>query len=246
VTCNRGTPIAQAITGSWRLGLASFLVLPACLSGAVLVTFATGQQGTLAAAAGLLAVFALAARLVIGVSARLRARGADPNGSTGDPDTGSGFDSLAQVAVPAGATAVTLVPFIVMGDVPGMELLHTAAAVILGGLATTALACLVVVPVTSRLFGPALTVDSDETLPGIAMAGRAGIADGIAVPTARQHAEAMDGQTGSVHAADVEPALVRDRAGGHRDGPPHPGADPSGGPPADAPPQDAAGSRGDA
>ena len=69
--------IGQAIAGSWRLGFTSFLVLPACLSGAVLVTFATGQQQTLAAAAGLLAVFALAVRLVIGVAARLRAS-ADP------------------------------------------------------------------------------------------------------------------------------------------------------------------------
>jgi Cu/Ag efflux pump CusA len=238
--------IAQAITGSWRLGLASFLVLPACLSGAAGVTFATGQQGTLAAAAGLLAVFALAARLVIGVAARLRARGADPNGSTGGLDAGARFDPLAQVAMPAGVTAVTLVPFIVMGDVPGMELLHTAAAVILGGLATTALACLVVLPVTSRLFGPALTVDSDEALAGIATAGGADIAGGIAVPTARQASEAMDGQTGSVHAADVEPALVRDHAGVRQDGPPHPGADPGAGPPADVPPPDAARFREDA
>ena len=76
--------IGQAITGSWRLGLASFLVLPACLSGAVLVTFATGQQGALAAAAGLLAVFALAVRLVIGVAARLRASAA------GAPDAVAG------------------------------------------------------------------------------------------------------------------------------------------------------------
>jgi Cu/Ag efflux pump CusA len=155
--------IGQAITGSWRLGLTSFLVLPACLSGAVLVTFATGQQETLAAAAGLLAVFALAARLVIGVAARLRGRA--------DLDAGTGFESLAQIAVPALVTAVALVPFIVTGNVPGMELLHTAAAVILGGLVTITLVCLVVLPAASRLFGPAPAAESDETVAGIAMAG---------------------------------------------------------------------------
>ena len=212
--------IGQAITGSWRLGLTSFLVLPACLSGAVLVTFATGQQETLAAAAGLLAVFALAARLVIGTSARntgARLRG------RADLDAGAGFESLAQIAVPALVTAVTLVPFIVMGDVPGMELLHTAAAVILGGLVTTMLVCLVVLPAASRLFGPAPAAESDETLAGIAMAGGADMAAGVAVPSTRQPAEATDGHGESVQAADAEHATVRDVLGRRDNGPPHRG-----------------------
>ena len=189
--------IGQAITGSWRLGFTSFLVLPACLSGAMLVTFATGQQQTLAAAAGLLAVFALAARLVIGVAARLRA--------SADLDAGTGFGSLAQIAVPALVTAVALAPFVVMGDVPGMELLHTAAAVILGGLATTTLVCLVVLPSASSLFGPAPAVESDETPAGIAMADSADMAAVVAVPGTRQPPEAMDGHGQSVKVADAQP-----------------------------------------
>jgi Cu/Ag efflux pump CusA len=214
--------IGQAITGSWRLGFASFLLLPACLSGAVLVTFATGQQGTLAAAAGLLAVFALAVRLVIGVAARLRA------GATGALDAGTGYGSPAQVAVPVGVIAVTLVPFIVMGDVPGMELLHTAAAVILGGLATTALVCLVVLPVITRLFGPALTAAPTDTLAEIAMAGQPAV-DGVPVPSARQPAEPL-GPHGASVGAGVEQAAVRDPGGVPRDRPPPPGTDPPDGP----------------
>ena len=230
--------IGQAVTGSWRLGLISFVVLPACLSGAAGVTFAAGQQGTLAAAAGLLAVFALAARLVIGVGARLR---------TGTALDGAGisFDSMAQVAVPALVTAVALVPFIVMGDVPGMELLHTAAAVILGGLVTTAGVCLVVLPVASRLLGPAPETESDETLAGIAAASGADMADGIAVPTARQHDEALDGHRETVKVADSEPALVRDNGDGRHDGPPHLGAGPHADPPAAVQSSDAAGFRED-
>ncbi|HXT93588.1 MAG TPA: efflux RND transporter permease subunit [Trebonia sp.] len=213
--------IAQAVTGSWRLGFTSFLLLPACLSGAVLVTFATGQQGTLAAAAGLLAVFALAVRLVIGLAARLRA------GATGVPGAGTGFGSLAQVAVPVGVIAVTLVPFIVMGDVPGMELLHTAAAVILGGLATTALVCLFVLPVITSLFGPALTAAPADTLAEIAMAGQS--VDGVPVQSAHQPAE-PPGTHGAAVGAGVEQAAVRDHGGVPHDRPPHPGTDPPGGP----------------
>jgi Cu/Ag efflux pump CusA len=244
--------IAQAITGSWRLGLTSFLVLPACLSGAVLVTFAAGQQETLAAAAGLLAVYALAVRLVIGVAARLRAGTANA-GSTGAAaagagSTGAGADlgSPALVAMPALVTAVTLVPFIVMGDVPGMELLHTAAAVILGGLVTTVLVCLFVLPVASRLFGPGPRVESDETLAGIDIADGADMADGVTVPTTREPADAMHGQRAGAGAANVEHAFVRDNSAGRGDGPAHRPTATDAGPPADAQSPDAPGSGEDA
>jgi len=206
--------IAQAITGSWRLALASFLALPCCLSGAVLVTFATGQQQTLAAAAGLLGVFALAVRLVIGAAARLRA-GAAAGGTGERIDLGS----PATTAIPVLVTAVTLVPFIVMGDVPGMELLHTAAAVILGGLAATLLVCLIALPVACHRFGLAATAEPGEALTGLAMTSGADAAGGITVPDTRQPAEAMRGQTDGATGSDVEPATVRDDTEAHRDGP---------------------------
>jgi Cu/Ag efflux pump CusA len=235
--------IGQAITGSWRLGLTSFLVLPACLSGAVLVTFAAGQQETLAAAAGLLAVFALAARLVIGVAARLRAGTAQVERAPAAGSTGAGADlgSPAKVAVPVLVTAVTLVPFIAMGDVPGMELLHTAAAVILGGLATTLLVCLVVLPVATRLIGPGPTAESGGTLAGIATADGADVTDGVTVPGTRQPADALHGHRAGAGATNAEHALVRDNSAGRRDGPPHRPTATDAGPPADVQSPDARG-----
>jgi Cu/Ag efflux pump CusA len=224
--------IGQAIAGSWRLGLTSFLVLPACLSGAVLVTFATGQQETLAAAAGLLAVSALAVRLVFGVAARLRAETAQVDRTTAAAGAAPG--SPAQVAVPVLVTAVTLVPFIVMGNVPGMELLHTAAAVILGGLATTVLVCLVVLPVASRLIGPGPVLESDDALAGIAVAEGADAAEGVTVPGSRQPADALHGHRAGAGAANIEHAIVRDNSAGRRDGPPRRPTATDAGPPADA------------
>jgi hypothetical protein len=61
-------------------------------------------------------------------------------------------------------TAVAVAPFAVMGDVPGMELLHTAATVILGGLVTITLVSLFVLPVACRLVGPHLALDSPTAL----------------------------------------------------------------------------------
>lgn len=174
--------IFQAATGSWRLAALSFAALPVCLSGAAGVTFATGAGNALAAAAGLLAVFALAARQLIGVAARARSAA----GST----AGGALETL----TPAVVTAVALVPFITMGNVPGLELLHTAAAVILGGLVTTALVSLFAAPVLFRLLGPGPETES-AAAPGTLAAAR--------VPSARQ---ASDGQVTAGLAAGPPPA----------------------------------------
>jgi Cu/Ag efflux pump CusA len=134
--------IALGATGSWRLAALAFGSLPVSLSGGVLVVFTVGVSGQLAASAGLLGVLALATRQAIAVTAR----------------AGRGLE-LGMILTPALVTAVALAPFVAMGDVPGMELLHTAAAVVLGGLATTTLVGLFVLPVACRLLGPRLTLD---------------------------------------------------------------------------------------
>ena len=218
-------------------------------AGAVLVTFATGQQNTLAAAAGLLAVYVLAVRLVIGGAARLRG-GAVTNSTARDPAAAAGpevnLGSPALTAVPLLITAVTLVPFVVMGDVPGMELLHTAAAVILGGLATTLLVCLIVLPVASHLFGSAPAPESDDALAGIAMASGPDAAEGVTVPSTRPPADAMNSQPNGARASDVEHALVRDNTGGRGGGAPHRPTATDAGPPSDTQPGDTTGFREDA
>ncbi len=52
-------------------------------------------------------------------------------------------------------TAVVMAPFAAMGHVPGRELLHTAALVILGGLVTTTLVSLFVLPALAQNAAPA-------------------------------------------------------------------------------------------
>jgi Cu/Ag efflux pump CusA len=135
--------IAQAATGSWRLAALAFGSLPVALSGGALLVIGIGAFGQFAASAGLLGVFALAARQAIAVTARA-SRGI----------------GLGLIVTPAVVTAVALVPFAAMGDEPGLEMLHTAAAVLLAGLATTTLVSLFVLPVAGRLLGPRPKLDS--------------------------------------------------------------------------------------
>ena len=135
--------IAQAATGSWRLAALAFGSVPVALSGGTLLVLGIGAFGQLGASAGLLGVFAMAARQAIAVTARA-SRGI----------------GLGLIVTPAVVTAAALVPFAAMGDEPGLEIPRTAAAVLLAGLATTTLVGLFVLPVACRLLGPRLKLDS--------------------------------------------------------------------------------------
>jgi len=131
--------IAQATTRNWRLTALAFGSLPVSLAGAVFVVTGLGAAGSLAAAAGLLSVFALAVRQAIAFTRR---------------------DDLAIILTPAVVTAVAVAPFAVATAEPGMELLRTAAMVILGGLVTTTLVSLFGLPVACRFLGPRPVPDS--------------------------------------------------------------------------------------
>lgn len=137
--------LAQAATWNWRLALLAFASLPVSAAGAVFTAVALGAAGQLAAAAGLLAVLALAARQAIAVASQATVPAADAADGAGSAG-GTRAPGLTTVLVPAVLTAVAMTPFAAMGSVPGMELLHTTAAVILGGLVTTTLVGLFALP----------------------------------------------------------------------------------------------------
>jgi multidrug efflux pump subunit AcrB len=131
--------IIHAALGRWRLALVAFASLPAALSGALLVVFAEHWTGSLGAVAGLLGVFALAARQAVAVIARIR---------EGHPDVPAAAARAAGHTVTvAVVTGAVMAPFAVSHGVAGLELLWPAACVILGGLVTVTLVSLYVLPV---------------------------------------------------------------------------------------------------
>jgi hypothetical protein len=66
--------------------------------------------------------------------------------------------SLAAVVV----TAAALLPFALMGDVPGAEMAHTAAVVILGGLVSAAALTQLLLPALCLAFGPTAAISMPE------------------------------------------------------------------------------------
>jgi Cu/Ag efflux pump CusA len=158
--------LVQAASGSWGLALLAFGSLPVSLAGAVLTVFLLGATGSLAAAAGLVAVFAVAAWLAVSVTGRLRLPALGPGEADGEvwrsQARRAAAASAGDVVTAAVVTAAALAPFIVIGDVAGLELLHTAAAVILGGLVTVALVSLFVLPAACLRLGPASAAPGEE------------------------------------------------------------------------------------
>ena len=148
--------LVQAATGSWRLALLVLAALPVPVAAGILTAFALGTADSLAAMAGLLGVLAIAIQQAFRVTAAIRqGNPADRGPLTPDALVTVAADASGPVLVAAAVAAVALLPFIVMGDVAGIELLSTAAAVILVGLVTATLLNTLVLPVACLRFGQA-------------------------------------------------------------------------------------------
>ncbi len=155
--------LAQAATGSWRLALLVLAALPVPVAAGALTAFRIGEQDSLAAAAGLLAVLAIAIQQAFGMTAAIRrAHRGDGRQLTPGLVAAAAAEAGAAAITSALVAAVALVPFIVMGDVAGNELLRTAAAVILAGLIAATLLNTLVLPAACLRFGPARVQEQEQ------------------------------------------------------------------------------------
>ncbi len=146
--------LLQAAFGSWRLATLFFLTLPMALVGGVLAALIAGGTVSLGSLVGFFTVFGIAARngiLLINHYQHLE----EHEGETFGPALvlRGARERLAPILMTAGATALALVPLAAAGDLPGHEIEHPMAIVILGGLVTSTLLNLFVVPALYLRFG---------------------------------------------------------------------------------------------
>ena len=144
--------LLQACFASWRLASLLFVLLPVAMAGGVLAAALAGDAMSTVALMGLLAVLALAVR---GGILQLR--------HYRDLELGGGIDAAVVVlgarqrfgptVTAAGATGLALAPLLVLGGGPGLEIAQPLATVMLGGLATTMLVNLFVLPILYLRFG---------------------------------------------------------------------------------------------
>src|SRR6266516_2321588 len=146
--------LLQAAFGSWRLATLAFFTLPSALVGGVLAAFATGGVISMGSLVGFFTVFGVAARngiMLINHCQHLEREEGEPFG-LGLVLRGA-RERLAPILMTALAAGLALVPLVIFGNIPGQEIEYPMAIVILGGLVTSTVLNLFVVPSLYLRFG---------------------------------------------------------------------------------------------
>jgi CzcA family heavy metal efflux pump len=153
---------------SWRLGILSFLTLPSALVGGVLAAYFGTGIISLGSLVGFLTILGIAARNGIMMinhfqhleryegevfGQKLVIRGAQ--------------ERLAPILMTALTTGLALVPLVIAGSIPGHEIEHPMAIVILGGLVTSTLLNLFVVPSLYLRFAKSTTAGQQSRASGM-------------------------------------------------------------------------------
>jgi Cu/Ag efflux pump CusA len=137
--------LLQSATGSWRGAAVLLLPAPLAAVGGLLAAQLTGGVATGGVLAGLVAVAALALRQALVLVRRAQAlREADVG--VADAVRRAVREQAPPVLGTALAAAALVLPAAVIGGGAGLELLHPFAVTLLGGLVTSVLVVLVVVP----------------------------------------------------------------------------------------------------
>jgi len=146
--------LLQTSFGNWRLATLSFVMLPTSLVGGVVTAYFSGGNISLGSLVGFLSVLGINARNGImllehyqhleryegeAFGPRLVLRGAR--------------ERISPIMMTALTTFVALLPLLVAGNIPGNEIEHPMAVVIMGGFLTSMLLNLFVVPSLYLRFG---------------------------------------------------------------------------------------------
>jgi Cu/Ag efflux pump CusA len=139
---------------SIRLGLLSFLTLPSALVGGVLAVYLGDGIISLGALVGFLTVLGIAARNGIMMITHFQHLEREEGVPFGPGLVLQGAqERLSPILMTALATGLALVPLVWAGSIPGHEIEHPMAAVILGGLVTSTLLNLFIMPSLYLRFG---------------------------------------------------------------------------------------------
>jgi CzcA family heavy metal efflux pump len=133
--------------GSWRLATLSFLTLPSALVGGVLAAYLGDGIISLGSLVGFLTILGIAARNGIMLIEHYRHL-EQYEGETFGPGLvlRGARERISPIMMTALTTGLAILPLIVAGSIPGNEIEHPMAVVIMGGFVTSTLLNLFVVP----------------------------------------------------------------------------------------------------
>ena len=157
--------LLQAAFGSWRLAGLLLVTLPMALVGGVLASLAGGGVLSIGSLVGFVTVLGIAARngiMLINHYQHLERVEGVPFGP--ELVLRGARERLSPILMTGVVVALVLVPLILAGDRPGLEIIRPMAMVILGGLLTTTLTSLFVLPALYLRIRPGAGVMSSNVL----------------------------------------------------------------------------------
>jgi CzcA family heavy metal efflux pump len=165
--------LLQAAFGSWRLAALVFLTLPLAAAGSVLAAFPVGGIMSLGALIGLFSVLGITVRNSVGLLSSFQRLGSD-EAAVPRPESilRAARERSGPVLVAAAATTAILLPLLFFGGMTGAEFLYPLAAVVIGGLVTSTLLTVFVLPALYIRF--AAVVQRDRLLAQPATGGKDG------------------------------------------------------------------------
>jgi CzcA family heavy metal efflux pump len=147
--------LLQLAFGSWRLAALAFVIVPCSLAGGAVAAFADGGNLTIGSYAGFLALLAISVRygmaLISGLQARVEQRG---NPLELDDLLSGARDRVGPVLATAFATGLGLLPFLFITGGFGHQIVAPMAIVILGGLISSLVVTLFILPALYLEFAP--------------------------------------------------------------------------------------------
>ncbi len=156
--------VLHADFGSTRLALLIFLTIPFALIGGVLGVIVTGGVLSLGALVGFVTVLGIAARNGIMLVSHYRHLETEEGVQFGEELVIRGAEErLAPILMTALATGLALLPIIAGGTRPGHEIEHPLAVVIVGGLMTSTVLNLLLVPALYLRYGRVVGTPNRDT-----------------------------------------------------------------------------------
>jgi len=146
--------LLQASFWSWHLALAAFITILASLAGGILTALLAGGEISLGSLFGFLTVLAISVRYNIVLTKHLQYL-EQQEGVEFSPElvVRGAAERLRSILMTAFAVGLAVLPMAVAGAIPGLEILQPMAIVILGGLVTTTLLSLFVLPALYLRYG---------------------------------------------------------------------------------------------
>jgi Cu/Ag efflux pump CusA len=146
--------------GSWRLATLTFFTLPWALVGGILAAYLTGGVLSLGSLVGLLTILGIATRNGIMMISHFQHLEHEEGMAFGPELVIRGArERISPIMMTALTTGLALIPLAIAGSIPGHEIEHPMSIVILGGLLTSTVLNLFVVPSLYLRFGKSRSSD---------------------------------------------------------------------------------------